>query len=76
MSELEPLATELRRELGSPPDAWVDAQRARARALLRQPPPRRSRWLLAPAVVLSLSVAAFAVWALTRQAVPLQRSAC
>ena len=42
MDELEPLATALRNELGAPPDAWQQAQRARLRVVLRDQPARRS----------------------------------
>jgi TolA-binding protein len=42
MAELEPLATALRNELGPPPDAWQQAQRARLRVVLRDPPRRRA----------------------------------
>ncbi len=73
MSELEPLATELRRELGDPPDAWVEAQRQRARSLLRRPLPRRGRALLVPALAVAVVVALLVGIGLSRRATPLER---
>jgi TolA-binding protein len=60
--ELRPLATALQRELGAPPPAWQDAQRARLREGLRnsvRPPVLRRA---APWAVASVAVAAALVW--------------
>lgn len=43
MAELDRLARELREELGSPPESWLAAQRARVREALRVSP-RRPWW--------------------------------
>jgi hypothetical protein len=56
--ELEPLETALRRELGPPPPAWQDAQRARLREGLRRPAPRRAVRRAMPWVAGSLALAA------------------
>ncbi len=62
MDELEPLQTALRQELGSPPDAWQQAQRARVRAGLRAParPPLFRK--AAPWVLASLALFSVLVW--------------
>lgn len=63
MTELEPLASALRRELGSPPEAWLSAQRARLRSVLREPPPPRARRVLVPALAAAcLALAALVLW--------------
>lgn len=73
MSDLDSFAKELRRELGEPPEDFTQAQRARARALLRAPEPRRG-WLLVPAVAALLAVAAaVALWAPSRETAPVER---
>jgi hypothetical protein len=59
---LEPLETALRRELGAPPPAWQDAQRARLREGLRRPAPRRALRRAAPWVAGSLALAGAMVW--------------
>ena len=62
MDELERLASELRHELGSPPEVWQQAQRARWRQGLRAPG-RRSRFRgFAPWVAASLSVVVGLIW--------------
>jgi TolA-binding protein len=62
MDELETLASELRQELGSPPEAWQAAQRARWRQGLRARA-RHSRFrALAPWVAASLSAMALVIW--------------
>jgi TolA-binding protein len=65
MDELEPLATALRRELGSPPEAWQKAQRARVRDALREPPRLARR--LVPGVVAVLALLGALVWIASRQ---------
>ena len=66
MDELEPLAAELREELGKPPEAWQQAQRARFRQGVRAreghfPRRRIAPWVIAASSVLAvvLSVVAF-----------------
>jgi TolA-binding protein len=64
MSELEPLATELRGELGAPPESWLKDQRARFRKALREPglrPKRRPVLLLAAALSVALGLGAWAI---------------
>jgi len=64
MDRLEPLATELRRELGTPPETWFQTQRARLQSAVRQPAQRRtprSRLLVAAALCAGLGLG---VWAL------------
>jgi TolA-binding protein len=58
MVELEPLAAELREELGRPPEAWQQAQRVRWREGLRAPERHFSLRRVAPWVLASLSVLA------------------
>ncbi len=62
MAELERLASELRQELGSPPDAWQQAQRARWRQGLRAPAGRSRIRGFAPWVVASLGIMAGLIW--------------
>jgi hypothetical protein len=65
MDELEPLATALREELGSPSNAWHDAQRVRVQARLRAPAPhplrRAAPWALASFLLLSVLVGVLAL---------------
>jgi TolA-binding protein len=74
MDELEPLAQELRRELGVPPRAWQDAQRAavleRASAGAQRP-----TWVrLAPWAFAVTALCAVVVWvAVPRSASPVER---
>jgi TolA-binding protein len=65
MDELEPLAAELREELGRPPEAWQQAQRARfrhaVRARERRSPLRRvAPWVVAASSVLAVVLAVIA----------------
>jgi hypothetical protein len=62
MDELEPLATELRQELGRPPDAWQEAQRVRWRNGVRARERHSRVRAFAPWVAAALSVAAVLVW--------------
>ena len=62
MDELDPLASELRRELGRPPDAWQEAQRTRWRQGLRARQQRSRVRVMAPWVAASLSVIAVVLW--------------
>jgi hypothetical protein len=61
MADLEPLARELRAELGGPPDAWLERQRARLRrselAVTREPRALRG-WAFALAATVALTVLA------------------
>jgi TolA-binding protein len=63
MDRLEPLATEVRRELGSPPETWLRDQRARLQKAVREPSPRRKPsgvLLLAAALSVALALGAWA----------------
>jgi len=62
MDELQTLASELRDELGAPPDAWQAAQRARFRQGLRAGGRHFPLRGFAPWVAASLSVMAVLVW--------------
>jgi TolA-binding protein len=67
MDELEPLASALRRELGSPPEAWQKAQRARVRDALREPPLPSLRRRVVPRVVAVLALLGALIWIASRQ---------
>jgi TolA-binding protein len=60
--ELEPLATALRQELGTPPAAWQDAQRARLREGLRRPVRRHALRRATPWLVASVALAGAVIW--------------
>jgi hypothetical protein len=62
MDELEPLASELRQELGKPPDAWQEAQRTRWRQGLRERARRSRLQGFAPWVIAASSVLAVLLW--------------
>jgi hypothetical protein len=72
--ELEPIATALRRELGAPPPAWRDAQRAILREGLRSPARRPALRRAMPWVLASLALAGALVWLVSsRPAVVVER---
>ena len=63
MDRLEPLATEVRQELGNPPETWLRDQRARLRKAVREPSPRsKPSGVLLLAAALSV-VLGLGVWA-------------
>lgn len=66
MNELEPLASELREELGEPPDSWQAAQRARFRHGQRARHGRSPFRVLAPWVTASLGVVFLLIWLVFR----------
>jgi TolA-binding protein len=65
MTELRHLAKSLREELGAPPDAWQQAQRARFRHALARPS-ERPVWRLAPLVAAVVALAGALVWVALR----------
>jgi hypothetical protein len=70
MDELEPLARELQRELGAPPRAWQEAQRA---AVLERASARAARpaWLrVAPWALAAVAVVAALVWVIAPRSAP------
>jgi len=62
MDELEPLAAELRRQLGTPPQAWQEAQRATLREELGAPARRPALLRVTPWVVASLALLGAVLW--------------
>jgi hypothetical protein len=76
MADLEPLARELRAELGKPPDAWLEKQRARLRgAEIAEPSQARGLRGWAFAVAATLVVAVLAVVMLRRTDTPSEQTA-
>jgi TolA-binding protein len=74
MDELEPLATALRQELGEPPEAWQEAQRASLRRTLREPLPRRTWLRVTPWAVAAVALASVVLWfALPRSPASVER---
>lgn len=75
MDELDPLAAELRQELGRPPEAWQQVQRARFRQGLHARERHFRLRRLAPWVAASLGVLAVVLWlaASRRAATPDER---
>lgn len=74
MDELEPIGQALRRELGSPPQAWQDAQRAKLWAGLRQPAQRRKLGRFAQWAAASVAIAGLVLWLVAaRPAAPAER---
>jgi hypothetical protein len=73
MTELEPLATALRQELGEPPEAWRQAQRMRLLEAVERKPERPLFFRLAPLVAAAFVLAAPVAW-LTLRERPLERA--
>ncbi len=67
MTELRHLASSLRGELGAPPEAWQQAQRARFRAALERRPERRAWLRFAPVFVAVTALAGALVWVTLRE---------
>ncbi len=64
MDRLESLGRELREELGTPPEPWLDAQRTRVSRALREPPQRRmprGALLMAAAFLVAIGLGAWAI---------------
>ncbi len=62
MADLDALAKALRKELGTPPEAWQKAQRERMREVLAAKPERPLLVRLAPVFALSLVAASVLLW--------------
>jgi len=70
MSELEPLAKALRAELGTPPDAWSQAQRVRFKARLERKPRLWPVYRVVPIFATALALALVVGWFAFRQGPP------
>lgn len=62
MTELRHLATCLRAELGTPPESWQQAQRARFRSALERRPERRALLRFVPLFAAALAIAGALLW--------------